>query len=72
MSRSADRKYYSRGDTKEITLFKMSAPMGKKKRKEGQRSQISKHCSSAQKCSQMYKQQEKCVRESIKTVPKQQ
>lgn len=45
--------------------------MGKKKRMQGQRSHISKHCNSAQKCSQMYKQQEKMC-ERINKVPKQQ
>lgn len=38
MFRFVDRKYYSRGDIKEIILFKMFVFMGKKKRKEGQRS----------------------------------
>jgi len=59
MPRYADRKYCRRDNIREITLFKMSVPMGKKKRMQGQRSHISKHCNSAQKCSQMYKQQEK-------------
>lgn len=72
MPRYADRKYCRRDNIREITLFKMSVPMGKKKGCKDREATSLSTATVPRNVHRCTNSRKKCVRESIKKVPKQQ